>query len=989
MQNLAIRSNFVRVVKSNKFDIAMILFIAGLAIYYHFYISQVEFPFWDSALYLENAQNWLRNEPLEAAYRPPIISWIIAGTWSITGEDWFFAKYIPAIFTLGAGIILYLTLKKYKSDLFAFGVTALTMLNPFVFIWSTQILTEGVSLFFLVLSLYFLKGEKQYNWILAGIAMGLTFGSRYPIFLIAIALFIMELIVRQGVKKRFFTNTLIGLVPIILLIIMTVYIKSGSFSVAIENDTRLGLLFSPFYIENFVPIFGFISILVPIAFLFRRTYVDKYNYTFIAWFIVGFLFWSAISGNQQERFMIQLTPAVYFLAILAIENIWKQSKVLSVSNLRDSARAALKWASYFPFRYYLCGFVIAYFSLIYIENIISIEQEMLQGIFHFFNIPYTFIDGILYAQFLGSNTAVSIPIYPQLIFLIFFPTIAFASRINIKKRVQFLSFGLLCLLAFVLVEFVTVLIPLQISSPIRHLFSILITLVVGGLMIELSIWRTITIPQPTKIKRIIKRSYTKEYLLLLSVLISSTLITIYVIILLDIPLNSGIILYGLITISSISSISYLLANLIFEINRQRSIQSKVKRNRHSELQHDPTISFLISAYNEEEIIGKCIESIDRAAAKYGGKTEILIVNDGSTDNTEKVVIDALNNLAYSQGKIYTIPNSGKGFALDYGLKIISGEIVFRMDADTLVDKNALSPLVEHFEDPLVGSVSGLAFPLKATGILGKAQNVLFASYIYTKRAEGVFDSIIVQPGASTAFRKDALLKIGGWTHNQFGEDGEISSRMARFGFKSEFEQRSVVYSNSPQTLRDFIAQRSRWSIAYYHSRGRNLEQVKELESPRALVFLRNLESHGAGFGLNFAWILITVAIITGNTNFFFADFGVPESFLATMLIKLTGIHVLITVVWVLLYGYSLKKLNRLGDIKYYPIMRFLNMILSMWVKVLATEAVLSWSSKWSRYDEEAFKDLRNYMHRNIDPNYPAPAETKQSVSFDKKHSTIG
>lgn len=995
MQNLAIQSNnFVRVVFSKKFDIAIIFLVAVLAVYYYFSVSQIVFPFWDSAIYLENAQNWLRNEPLEAAYRPPLISWIIAGVWSISGEDWTIAKYIQPIFTLGAGVILYLTLKKYKGDFFAFGVTALTMLNPHVFFWSTQILTEGVSLFFLVLAIYFLKSENRYSWIFAGIAMGLTFGSRYPVFIIAVVCFITELITRRDAKRlKLFANTMVGLVPIILLIMMAVYTKSGEFSVAIERDTELSLFLSLFYVENFVPIFGFISLLIPIALLFRRTYTDKYNYVFITWFVFGFLFWSAISENQQERFMIQLTPAVYFLAVLAIENIWKRREVLSVSTLRDTARAVFKWASFFPFRYYLCAFVIAYLSLRYIQNIISLEEQMLQSIFHFFGITSTFVNGALYAEILGSNTAVSIPIYPQLIFLIFFPTIAFVSRISIKKRVQFLSFGLLCFSAFVMISFLTVLIPIELSSPIRHLISILLTLVVGGLIIELSIWKTITIPQPTKIKRIIKRSYTKEYLLLFSVLIGSALLTIYLIMLLDIPLNSAVILYAILTISSISSVSYLLANLIYEIiNRQmrRKIQSKGKVNRYSERQrHDPTISFLLPAYNEEQIIGKCIGSIDRAAAKYGGKTEIIVVNDGSTDNTEKIVIDSINKLRYAHGKIFTIPNSGKGFALDYGLKRISGEIVFRMDADSLVDKDAISPLIEHFEDPLVGSVSGLAFPLEATSLLGKAQNVLFASYLYVKRAQEVFDSIIVQPGASTAFRKDALLKIGGWTHNQFGEDGEISSRMARFGYRSEFEQRSIVYSDSPQTLSGFLAQRSRWSIAYYHSRGRNLEQVKELASPRALVFLHNLESHGAGFGLNFAWILIAAAIITGNTNFFLANFTVPESFLATLFIKLTGIHLLITVPQVLLYAYSLKKLNRLGDIKYYPFMRFLNMILSMWVKILATEAALSWSSKWSRYSDEAFRDLRRYMNRNIDPNYPAAVEAKDSISSGKIHSTSG
>jgi cellulose synthase/poly-beta-1,6-N-acetylglucosamine synthase-like glycosyltransferase len=973
-------NNFLRIALSKKFDIAIIFLVAALAVCYYLYVSQIAFPFWDSALYLENAQNWLRNEPLEAAYRPPVVSWIIAGVWSITGEDWSIVKYIQPIFTLGAGVILYLTLKKYKGDFFAFGVTALTMLNPYVFFWSSQILTEGVSLFFLVLSLYFLKSEKQYNWIFAGIAMGLTFGSRYPIFLIAVVLFVIEFFVRPYAKKRFFLNTLVGLVPIVLLVMTAVYLKSGSFEIAIESDTQLSFSLSSFYIENFIPIFGFVSLLVPIALLFRKTYVDKYNYVFIAWFFAGLLFWSSISENQQERFMFQLVPAVYFLAALAIENIWKKSQLLSVRAIKDTAKSALRWMSLFPFRYYLCAFVIAYFSVRNIHDLISLEEQILQSMFHFFNITTTFIDGALYAQILGSYTAVSLPIYPQLIFLAFFPTIAIASRINIKKRMHFMSFGLLCFLAFLVITFLTALIPVQMSSPMRHLIGILLTLVVGGLMIELSIWRAITIPTPTKIKRIFKRSYAKEYLLLFSVLIGSILLTIFLILLLRIPLDSPLILYALITISSVSSVSYLLANLVYEINRQRRIRSKIKANSNSELQHYPTISFLIPAYNEEQIIGKCIESIDRAAARYGGNTEIVIVNDGSTDNTEKIVLDSMNKLTNSSGRIFTIPNSGKGFALDYGLKRISGEIVFRMDADSLVDKDAISPLVEHFNDPLVGSVSGFAFPLEATSLLGKAQNVLFASYAYVKRGQEVFDSIVVQPGTSTAFRKDALLKIGGWTSNQFGEDGEISSRIARFGYRSEFEQRAVIYSDSPQTLKTFLAQRSRWGIAYYHSRGRNLEQVKELASPRALVFLHNLESHGAGFGLSLAWILIAAALLTDNTNFFLANLTSSETFLGTAFIKLTGIHVLVTGVQVFLYAYALKKLNRLSDIRYYPFMRFLNIILSMWVKIVVIEAVLSWSSKWSRYTDDAFRDLRRYMHRNIDPNYPADDENEKKYS---------
>jgi hypothetical protein len=281
-----------KVILPNKFDVVFILFVIILAAYYHFNISKMAFPVWDGAIYLQNAQDWLRHEPLTASYRPPLISWIIAGVWSVTGEeDWTAAKYIQAIFTISAGVILYLTLRKHKGNLFALGVTGLTMLNSYVLIYSTQIVTEGLSLFFLVLSLYFLKSEEQkYSGVLAGIAMALTFASRYPIFLQAFSLLIVEVVTRRDAKLLM--KALVGLVPIMVLIIAPVYVKAGEFSVAISSDTKLTFLLSPFYLENFIAIFGFASLLAPVALFFKRTYADQYNYVFIVLFVVAFIFWS-------------------------------------------------------------------------------------------------------------------------------------------------------------------------------------------------------------------------------------------------------------------------------------------------------------------------------------------------------------------------------------------------------------------------------------------------------------------------------------------------------------------------------------------------------------------------------------------------------------------------------------------------------------------------------------------------------------------------
>jgi 4-amino-4-deoxy-L-arabinose transferase-like glycosyltransferase len=275
MDFASLSSRFAKA-RQNLLDIAFIGFMAVLAVYYHSYISEMAFPVWDGAIYLQNAHSWLTGEPLEAPYRPQLVSLVIAGIWSITGEDWTAVKYLQSVFTLGSGVILYLTLRSHKGSAFALGVTSLTMLNPYVFFWSTQILTEGVALFFLVLTLYFLKSRHPYSGLFAGVAMALTFASRYPIFIQAAVLFLVEAITRRNAK--FLGHTIVTLIPVALLFVTIVYLKADEFSVAISKDTRLTPSLSQFYAEGFIRIFGFASILVPLAFLFGRTYKDQFMF---------------------------------------------------------------------------------------------------------------------------------------------------------------------------------------------------------------------------------------------------------------------------------------------------------------------------------------------------------------------------------------------------------------------------------------------------------------------------------------------------------------------------------------------------------------------------------------------------------------------------------------------------------------------------------------------------------------------------------------
>ena len=311
------------ILKNHIIDIVFVLFCLLLMHEYNYYLSIMKVPIHDGAYYLLNAREWLAGEPLDEPYRPPLISWIIAGIWSVTDENWVIIRGLQAIFTVSAGIVLYLILRKHKGCLFAFGVSALSMINGTLFFFSTQIVTEGMALFFLVLTLYFLKKPQENYWFLAGIAIGLTFASRYPIILQALVIFIVESMINKNPKL--IIKTISGMIPVIIIVVSIVYLKTGTFEMALSKDTSIGFLLSPFYLINSIDIWGFAFVLVPVAFLYKRTYSDTFNHSFIAWFIVSLLFWSASSENYQYRFTIQFTPAVYFLSILALENILKTS----------------------------------------------------------------------------------------------------------------------------------------------------------------------------------------------------------------------------------------------------------------------------------------------------------------------------------------------------------------------------------------------------------------------------------------------------------------------------------------------------------------------------------------------------------------------------------------------------------------------------------------------------------------------------------------
>jgi cellulose synthase/poly-beta-1,6-N-acetylglucosamine synthase-like glycosyltransferase len=652
--------------------------------------------------------------------------------------------------------------------------------------------------------------------------------------------------------------------------------------------------------------------------------------------------------------------------------------------------------SYFPIRYYGASLLFAFILVNSVQVIAEAEAIVLGKMLYFFQIPL-FLSQEKLTLFIGDEAQdgvmkIKLPLQLQILFLIFFPTLAATTKNTLKKRIRILSMGVLCFLSYIVSLFLLTLVfyGLDVNDSVHSLRLILIalTIICGGLSIHFALFSNITLPERTKIKPIIKRKYVREYLYLAAVL-TTTGVMLFAIqsylhldLDLDSPMSMYVHIYLWLNLSSLINIGYWVANLVHDILPPWLRRSNAINTSQEQYDDSPpsqlSVSFLIPAYNEERFVGRLIESIDRAAGKYdSGKVEIILVNDGSTDNTEKIVADAMRNLKYARGKFFTIPNSGKGFALDYGLKQTSGDVIFRTDADSMIDENALIPMMGHFRDPQVGSVCGWVYPfVDGKGIWQKTQRLICAHGMYIRRAQEIFDSVLIQPGSSTAFRRDALSKVGGWIDNIFGEDGEIGNRIARYGYRCVYEPRSIVYSEFPETLMALLQQRARWGVAFYHSRGRNWRLAREVRAPRSLFFLWDLITHGARFARNFIWTFFGALIISSTLGLFqpgvlpfYSISDIPWIVIA----KIASIHIALTILHLVLFSYQLRKVKQGHMLKYYIFLRLINTIITIVVRPIVINALFSWSLRWKKYDTESFRALRKVV-RTVDPLYPAGDE---------------
>ena len=237
----------------------------------------------------------------------------------------------------------------------------------------------------------------------------------------------------------------------------------------------------------------------------------------------------------------------------------------------------------------------------------------------------------------------------------------------------------------------------------------------------------------------------------------------------------------------------------------------------------PKVTIIVPAYNEEKTLYKTICSLLRLDYPKN-KLEILVVDDGSTDNTYKIAKQFI-----SKGvKVFTKKNEGKGKTLNFGIKRSTGEFIGCLDADSFVSREALKRMVAYFDNPKVMSVTPSLKVYKPKRFLQKIQMMEYLIGIFLRKMFAFLGSIHVTPGPFSIYRRAFFKKHGGYDENNLTEDIEVALRIQKEGYLIENTVDAPVYTVAPASFKALLNQRVRWYLGFME----NIVKYKQLFSKK-------------------------------------------------------------------------------------------------------------------------------------------------------------
>ena len=223
----------------------------------------------------------------------------------------------------------------------------------------------------------------------------------------------------------------------------------------------------------------------------------------------------------------------------------------------------------------------------------------------------------------------------------------------------------------------------------------------------------------------------------------------------------------------------------------------------------PMVSLVVPAYNEGIVIQAAIRSL--LLLDYPNY-EIIVVDDGSTDDTYEKAIAVAREPHDIPIRVVTKRNGGKAEALNTGMALALGEFILNMDGDTKLSANTLRVCIRHFENPSIGAVAGNVKVINRENIWSRIQALEYVEGLaMARKAQSFMRTVNIIPGPLGMFRKSVLQQVGGYDSDTFAEDCDLTLKLLMRGYHIAYEPYAIAWVETPSRLLDLLKQRYRWT----------------------------------------------------------------------------------------------------------------------------------------------------------------------------------
>lgn len=273
---------------------------------------------------------------------------------------------------------------------------------------------------------------------------------------------------------------------------------------------------------------------------------------------------------------------------------------------------------------------------------------------------------------------------------------------------------------------------------------------------------------------------------------------------------------------------------------------------------EPSVSIIVPTYNEcNEIKRRIINlyELDYPNEKY----EIIIVDSGSKDGTDKIVSKIIDE--HGDGPILKLKKeekrNGKASAINLGKKFAKNEIILVTDANATFNKNVLKEMMPHFKDPKIGAVGGRYCVENPHNSITKSETFYWDLEYLMRLGESLVDSACLFHGEINAWRKDIIDA----DVKALSEDLDMCIKIRKKGYKIEYEPNAIVHEPSATNKSEQVKQRKRTSIGTIQNL---FKHYKYLFLPKDLYSLLIYPSHKTLVVFSpFLIILISILYIVG------------------------------------------------------------------------------------------------------------------------------